>query len=139
MIFALGGIYGRRFRHLSPMQTAAGQMIASTIFLVPIAAVVDQPWALPSPSIGAWAALVAMGVFSTALGFVVFFKLLGSAGAANTSLVGFLIPITALLLGGLILGERITADAVAGMLLIALGLAWSDGRLFRWLKRARAS
>jgi drug/metabolite transporter (DMT)-like permease len=89
---------------------------------------VDQPWthALPSPR--AIVVLVGLGAFSTALAYILYFRLLARAGATNTSLVTFLIPVSAILLGVLALGERLEPHQLAGMMAIALGLVAIDGR-----------
>jgi drug/metabolite transporter (DMT)-like permease len=72
---------------------------------------------------------------STAFAYILYFRILASAGATNVLLVTFLVPVTALLLGTLILGERITLMALAGMALIFAGLAVIDGRLLRLVRR----
>jgi drug/metabolite transporter (DMT)-like permease len=129
--YALAGIYGRRFKRLgvSPLVTAAGQVTASSMLLVPLALVVDLPWRLAPPGPETWAALAGLASLSTALAYVVFFRILASAGATNILLVTFLIPVSAILLGSAFLGERLDAGHLAGMALIGLGLALIDGRL----------
>jgi drug/metabolite transporter (DMT)-like permease len=129
--YALAGIYGRRFKRLgvSPLVTAAGQVTASSMVLVPLALVVDAPWRLAPPGPETWAALAGLASLSTALAYVLFFRILASAGATNILLVTFLIPVSAILLGTAFLGERLAAGHLAGMALIGLGLALIDGRL----------
>jgi drug/metabolite transporter (DMT)-like permease len=138
--YALSGVVGRRFAKLgiNPVQIAAGQVSASTVMMLPIALVFDRPWTLPAPSLTAWAAIVALAVFSTALAYVLFFRILATAGATNLLLVTFLIPVSALLLGTLVLGETIGLRQLGGMALIGLGLAAIDGRLIS-LARTRLS
>ena len=128
--YALAGIFGRRFRTMgiTPMATATGQVIASSIILLPLVMVVDRPWTLPAPSLGATAALIGVAAISTALAYVLYFRILATAGATNLLLVTFLIPVSAILLGTLFLGEVLQAKHFAGMALIGLGLAAIDGR-----------
>ena len=76
-----------------------------------------------------WGALLGLALFSTALGFVIYFRVLATAGATNVMLVTLLMPIVALLAGSLILGEPVTGAALAGMALIGAGLLAIDGRL----------
>jgi drug/metabolite transporter (DMT)-like permease len=95
----------------------------------------DRPWTLPEPSMTTVAAVVALALLSTALAYVIFFRILGNAGATAISLVTFLIPVSAILLGTLILGEQLAARHIAGMIAIALGLAAIDGRPLAWLYR----
>jgi drug/metabolite transporter (DMT)-like permease len=128
-ILALAGIYGRRFKGVPSLTVATGQVTASTLVLLPIALVVDQPWNLPSPSIHAWEALTGIAVLSTALAYVIYFRVLATAGATNTMLVTFLVPISAILLGVVFLKEAFTVQTLGGMLLIGVGLAAIDGRL----------
>jgi drug/metabolite transporter (DMT)-like permease len=106
--------------------------------MVPIVLLVDKPWTLQFPSINVWAAVVAMGLLSTALAYVIYFRLLSSAGATNAQLVTFLVPVSAILLGTIFLSEQLNIRQIAGMGLISLGLMAIDGRLFRRI-RARGS
>lgn len=131
--YACAGVFGRRFRRLgvTPVQTAAGQLTASTAMLLPLALLVDRPWLLSAPGPEVWWALAGLALLSTALAYVLYFAILATAGATNLLLVTFLIPVTAILLGVLVLGERLEAAQLAGMALIAAGLAAIDGRLLR--------
>ena len=133
--YALSAIFGRRMRTLGlkPIDVAAGQATAAAIILVPIALVLDRPWTLPFPSAGAAASIVAIAALSTALAYVVYFRILAGAGATNVLLVTLLVPATSVLLGALFLHERLIARQFAGFAAIALGLALIDGRLPRRL------
>jgi drug/metabolite transporter (DMT)-like permease len=126
--YAFAGVFGRRFRGRPPLVVAAGQLTGSSILILPLALVIDRPWDLPMPSGGTGAALLGLALLSTALAYVIFFRILARAGATNLLLVTFLIPVSALLLGVAFLGERVTAHQLLGMLLIGLGLAAIDGR-----------
>jgi drug/metabolite transporter (DMT)-like permease len=129
--YALAGVFGRRFRRMGvpPLASAAGQVTASSLILLPLALLVDQPWALAMPGAASWAAMLGLGLFSTALAYVLYFRILAVAGATNLLLVTFLVPVSAILLGALVLGERLEARHFAGMALIGAGLALIDGRL----------
>jgi len=131
--YAFAGVFGRRFARMgvAPMATATGQVVASTLILLPVALLVDRPWTLAPPSASACAAILGIAALSTALGYVLYFRLLASAGATNLLLVTFLIPVSAILLGSLVLGERLASQHFLGMALIAAGLAAIDGRLLR--------
>lgn len=131
--YAFAGIFGRRFRAMgvTPMTTAAGQVIASSTILIPVMLFVDRPWTLPIPSMAAIAALVALAAVSTAFAYVLFFRILSTAGATNIVLVTFLVPVSAILLGVAFLGERLRPEHLAGMALIGAGLAAIDGRIWR--------
>lgn len=135
--YALAGIYGRRFKALNirPMEVASGQMAAATIMIAPFWLIVDQPWTLPAPTWTEIAALVGLATLSTALAYVLYFRILASAGAVNILLVTFLIPISAMVLGILFLHEVLTLRALLGMMGIGLGLALIDGRLPDRLQR----
>ena len=107
--YAFAGIFGRRFRNLgcSPLVAATGQISASAVVLIPLALLVDQPWMLPLPTMEVWGAVAGLALFSTALAYVLYFRILATAGATNLLLVTFLIPISAILLGILFLGEQL--------------------------------
>lgn len=135
--YAFAGVYGRRFKAMGvpPLAAATGQLAMAALVLLPAALLVEAPWRLAMPGPAAWAAIAGLALLSSALAFVLFFRLLASAGASNTMLVTFLIPVTAILLGSLLLGERLAPQHFLGMGLIALGLVAVDGRLPRaaWL------
>lgn len=138
--YAFAGVYGRRFQSLgvAPMQAAAGQVTASAMLILPIMLLVDRPWMLPAPpTASVWAALAGLALLSTALAYVLYFRILAAAGATNLLLVTFLIPVTAILLGTAFLGERLAPRQFAGMALIGLGLAVLDGRLAAWRRAAK--
>jgi drug/metabolite transporter (DMT)-like permease len=137
--YAFAGIFGRRFHRmgLPPLLPAAGQVTASALLMVPVALIVDRPWTLAAPSFEAWAALAGLAFLATALAYVIFFRILSTAGATNLMLVTFLIPVSAILLGALVLGEVLAPKHFLGMALIAVGLAAIDGRLVRLLLAKR--
>jgi drug/metabolite transporter (DMT)-like permease len=131
--YAFAGVFGRRFRGRPPLVVAAGQLTGSSILILPLAVLIDRPWTLPMPGSGTWAALIGLALLSTALAYVIFFRILARAGATNLLLVTFLIPVSALLLGVAFLSERVTGHQLLGMLLIGLGLAVIDGRWRRMI------
>ena len=128
--YGFANALGKRFRALGihPAVGAMGQMTATAIMALPLAIVIDAPWRLAAISAEVWASMAGLAVLSTALGYVVFFRILATAGATNISLVTLLIPVSAVLLGSTILGERLSTIQLAGMALIALGLITIDGR-----------
>lgn len=136
--YAFAGIFGRRFKTMgvAPLMTATGQISSSTLMLIPVALLIDQPWTLAMPSTSTWAALLGIALLSTALAYLLFFRILSSAGATNLALVTFLIPVSAILLGSVVLGEQLEMKHFAGMAMIAAGLIAIDGRLLRRLKTA---
>jgi drug/metabolite transporter (DMT)-like permease len=134
--YAFAGVYGRRFRGEPPLRVAAGQLVASSVLLAPVVILLDRPWTLAPPSATAIAALVALAALSTALAYLIYFRILARAGATNVALVTFLIPVSAILLGTLLLGEQLEPRHLAGMAAIAVGLAAIDGRLLRLLRPA---
>ena len=135
--YAFAGVFGRRFRDMgvTPMATATGQVTASSILLLPMALIIDQPWTLPMPSLTTISALVGLATLSTALAYVIYFRLLATAGATNLLLVTFLIPISAIMLGVFVLGEDLDSKHVIGMALIGVGLIAIDGRMWKRVKR----
>lgn len=138
--YAFAGVYGRRFKvmGINPIITAAGQVTASTIVLTPVALMVDGPLDVVAMSVDTWAAIVGLAVLSTAVAYVLYFKILETAGATNVLLVTLLVPVSAILLGSLFLNESLEVVHFVGMLLIAIGLSAIDGRLWRRIKLAKA-
>jgi drug/metabolite transporter (DMT)-like permease len=130
--YACAGIFGKSFRSIPPLITATGQVTATSILMLPIALVIDQPWTLATPGLTTWGALVCLALLSTALAYGIYFRLLATVGATNLLLVTFLIPVSALLLGTLFLNERLALDDLLGMAMIGFGLTAIDGRLIHW-------
>ena len=132
LCYASSGVFARRFREMgvSPMMTAAGQATASSLILIPLTLVVDQPFSSPPPGLDSLAAATGLGILGTALAFTLFFRVLGSVGATNAALVTFLIPVWANLLGTLVLNENLEPVHVVGMLIIGVGLSLLDGRIW---------
>lgn len=133
--YAVAGLYGRRFAGTPPVMTAAGQMTGSTLILLPIALFAAPPAGLAMPGIATWVALLALAGVCTALGYLIYFRILATAGATNLLLVTLLIPVGAVLLGVFALGETLLARHLAGMALIAAGLVVIDGRALRLFGR----
>lgn len=131
--YAFAGVYGRRFQTMAinPIITAAGQVTASALVLAPVTLLVDGPLNIAEPSLAAWAAIIGLAVFSTAVAYVLYFKILASAGATNLLLVTLLVPVSAIVLGALFLNESLEVIHFVGMALIALGLSVIDGRLWQ--------
>lgn len=134
--YAFAGVYGRRFKTMciNPIVTAAGQVTASTLVLLPIALTVDGPIDISGTNLKTWAAITGLAVVSTAIAYVIYFKILELAGATNVLLVTLLVPVSAVLLGSLFLNESLEFIHFFGMLLIALGLSAIDGRLWYRVK-----
>lgn len=132
--YALAAIWGRRFRRLgvAPLGTAFGQVAASALMLAPVWLLVDRPWTMEAPELRVVGAVVGIAALSTALAYVIYFRLLASAGATNLALVTFLIPVSATFLGVLLLGERLLVPHLAGFGLVTLGLLAINGRVPRW-------
>jgi drug/metabolite transporter (DMT)-like permease len=139
LCYAVAGVWARRFKGLGipPVKVAASQLVAGALMVAPLALIVDQPWTQPFPPIEAWGAIVALALVCTAFAYILYFTLIDSAGATNALLVTLLVPPTAILLGWLFLGERLTGGQFIGLGFIALGLAAIDGRLFARFRRRK--
>ena len=99
--------------------------------MIPVVLAWSGTAGLFAASLPVWTAVFALALLSTAFAYILYFSLIGSAGATNASLVTLIVPVSAILLGFLFLGERLELFEVVGMALIALGLVTIDGRLFR--------
>ena len=131
--YAFAGVFGRRFRGMPPIKVATGQITASTVLLIPLVLIFEQPWTLPMPGLQVWGAMIGIALFCTVIAYILYFRILATAGATNLALVTFLLPISAILLGWGFLGETITLRSIFGMAMIGFGLAAIDGRPLKWL------
>jgi drug/metabolite transporter (DMT)-like permease len=140
VFYAVSPIYARRFGRAghAPIVSATGQFAAAAVMMLPLALVIDRPWTLPMPGLDVWAALIALATLSSAVAYIIYYRILKTAGAVNLLLVTFMVPVGAILLGAIFLHERLAAADFAGMGLIALGLAAIDGRVLRLLTLGRA-
>ncbi len=130
--YGFAALWGRKFlTGVAPVKSATCQLICSTLVMCVVVSFVDKPWTLPMPSSYAIGSLVALAVFGTALAYILFFKILVRAGASNVMLVTLLIPITAMILGHVFLGEAIHLKEVLGAAIIGAGLMFIDGRLLK--------
>ena len=134
--YTFAALYGRRFAGQPPLVVATGQVCASSLMMTPLTLMMDSPWTLAFPGAATLASVAGLALASTALAYVLYFRILARAGAANLSLVTLLIPVSAVTLGCLVLGETIIPGQAAGMALIFSGLATIDGRLVGVVRRA---
>jgi drug/metabolite transporter (DMT)-like permease len=125
----------RMLKDTPPLGAAAFQLMASTVMMAIVAGAVEQPWRLPVPGVATWFAVLGLAGLSTALAYIVFFQILRRSGATNVMLVTLLIPVTAILLGSLVLGEPISPREIAGAIIIASALLVIDGRVLKLPRR----
>ncbi|MDO8399952.1 MAG: DMT family transporter [Bradyrhizobium sp.] len=133
--YGLSALYARRkLSDSPPLATATFQMMASSLMMAVIAGVVERPWQLPMPGVMTWLALLGLASLSTALAYIVFFQILRRSGSTNVMLVTLLIPVTAILLGYLFLGETMNLAEITGALVIGSALLVIDGRVFGFIR-----
>jgi drug/metabolite transporter (DMT)-like permease len=136
--YAVSALWMRRLRKIPPLVSSAAQLTCSSLLLLPLACIVERFWQLPAPGIPAILAVLGLALVSTALAYIVFFRLNASAGPTNVMLVTLLIPVTATILGVAFLNESITLHQIVGAVVIASGLVLIDGRLLAWLAQRTA-
>jgi drug/metabolite transporter (DMT)-like permease len=135
--YGFSGLWGRRkLAGVPPLISATCQLICSSMVMLALAGIIEQPWLLPAPSLPTWLALIGTAALSTALAYIVFFQILVRSGASNVMLVTLLIPVTAILLGHFLLGEPLEAREIVGALVIGGALLIVDGRVQRLFRRA---
>ena len=120
--YAFASIYAKRFKSVPPLYTAAGQLTASTLLMFPVALLSHGLPELDAVSANAWMSVLALALASTAFAYTLFFRILAQAGATVVSLVTLLVPVSAVLLGVVFLGESLSFNQIAGMALIGGGL-----------------
>ena len=119
--YAGAAIFGRTFKDLDPMAPAAGSLICGAIMLIPLSLMVDRPWTL-SPSMPSLLALTGLAIFSTAIAFVIYFRLIQTLGSLSTTAQGYLRAPIGVAIGALYLGERLDVSALIGLVLILAGV-----------------
>jgi drug/metabolite transporter (DMT)-like permease len=134
--YAFAGVWARKYLDGQPAQmNALGMLTGSTVLMIPIAIMVDGVPRMDLAA-GTWAALIALAVLSTSCAYLLYFAILRRAGAANLMLVTLLIPPFAIGLGAAFLNESLKPWAYLGLAIITAGIALTDGRALRLLRRA---
>lgn len=133
--YGFAATYGKRFKGVPSPVTAAGQLTASSLIALALSLLADRPWELTAPPLDALLAILALALLSTAFAYILYFRIMAMAGATNASLVTLLVPPSAIVLGVLFLGERLSLAELAGMALIGFGLVILDGRAYRLLTK----
>ena len=136
-LYGFTSIFGRRFTKWGApaAQMAAGQLAFAGLALLPFVLFFDRPWELPTPHAPAILSMLCLTILSTAIAYLLFFRILVRAGATNVMLVTLLVPVTAVLLGVLLLGEKLELRSLGGMVLIGFGLMAIDGRVLKSLNQ----
>lgn len=133
--YAFALLIAKRLRDIPAPVIATGQLTASAIIMLPVSLIGYGPSAMTAGGGTVWAAIVGLALISTALAYLLYFRLVADAGATNASLVTLIVPVSAILLGVTILGETLDIVEFAGITVIALGLVVIDGRLASLLTR----
>jgi len=134
--YALTLNYARRFKTVDSTVTASASLTGAALVSIPIALLFSGMPVITR--IETWGALFGIGVFSTSFSFLLVYWLLPKVGATNLSLNTFITPISAILLGVLVLHERFLPVHIAGIVVIFLGLVFIDGRLVRrWMPKPK--
>lgn len=136
--YGFAALVARRWLSRSPpVATATFQLLSSTAMMAVIAGIFDRPWHLPMPGATTWLAVLGSAGLSTALAYIVFFQVLRRSGATNVTLVTLLVPVTAILLGYLVLDEPMSIREIAGAFVIGSALLVIDGRVLTLFSRTR--
>jgi drug/metabolite transporter (DMT)-like permease len=114
----------KKLAGVDPIAVVAGSMVAAALVLLPLSFLL---WPATTPSIDAWGIAAALGILCTAAAFVLYFRLIAAVGPSRAITVTYLIPVFAVVFGGLFVDERITATMIAGGLVVALGTSLSTG------------
>ena len=125
LCYGFGGNFARRYAsRIKPLAIAAGSQVGAALVLLPIAVIT---WPDTPISLTAWAAAIVMGLFSTALAYILYFRLIANTGPTNAITVTYLIPLFAMLLGALVIDEPITGSMLVGCAVILLCTALATG------------
>ena len=119
--YAGAAIFGRGFKNLDPIAPAAGSLICGAAILIPASLSMERPWML-APSTSSVLALIALAVFSTALAFVIYFRLIRTLGSVGTTAQAYLRVPVGVAFGVMLLGERPSATAWIGLACVVVGV-----------------
>jgi drug/metabolite transporter (DMT)-like permease len=131
-------VYSRlHMRGLPPLAAPTAQLGLAALFMLPLSLLIEQPFNLPAPSLAAFGSLLALAVFGTALAFVVYYHIIERASASYVSMVTYMVPLFGVVLGVLVLNEKLGWTAYAGCALILTGVMIVNGVVNKiiWLRR----
>jgi drug/metabolite transporter (DMT)-like permease len=120
--YAGGAVFSRGFRGLDPMAPAAGSLLCGAAILLPVSVVFERPWTL-APSMTSVLALLGLAIFSTAIAFVIYFRLIQTLGSVGTTAQAYLRVPIGVALGVLLLGEKLSPTAWIGLACVVIGVA----------------
>jgi len=128
--------YARRLKGVDPTTIAACSLTAAAIVSTPVALIFEG---IPHITrIETWGALLGIGLLSSSFAFLLMYRMLPRVGATNFSINTFITPISAILLGVLVLHERFETVHMVGMAVIFAGLLLLNGRVLKLRRRAAA-
>nr|WP_236774920.1 EamA family transporter [Agrobacterium tumefaciens] len=119
--YACAAIFSKNFKGLDPIMPAAGSLICGAVFLLPVSLIVDRPWTL-SPSAASLTALLCLSVFSTALAFMIYFRLMQTLGSVGTTSQAYLRVPVGVAIGMAFLGEMPTPAMWVGLVCVIAGV-----------------
>jgi drug/metabolite transporter (DMT)-like permease len=126
-------IYARRLADIAPSVVAAGMLTAAAVVLVPLCFVAEHPLSV-TPSSAALIALAVNGIAATAVGFLIYFRIVGTIGIVGTASVGYLKPVVGVLVGCLVMGEHLTWTVATGLVTTCIGVAAINYAKAGWWK-----
>ncbi|WP_330275351.1 DMT family transporter [Lentzea sp. NBC_00516] len=128
--YAIGFVYVRKYLSplgLAPLSLAASQLVAAAALQAVVTPFLD--WRTPSFTGPVTMSIVLLGLLSTGLAYVLYFRLIGDVGATTASAVNYVVPVFAVLVSVLFLGEHVTWNLIAGGLVVLVGVAYAENRL----------
>lgn len=132
-LYAANNIIARRAPSLPVLAKSASVALLSAAIAPPLA-VISMPTPFADASPASLIAVLALGLFPTALATIIFFKLVEKAGPSFTSLTSYLVPVVALSIGIVMMGEQAAPEMLGGLALILCGIALSE---LSWRRRSR--
>ncbi len=138
--YGFAALYARRnLAQSPPLATATCQLIVSALMMTIVASMAERPWRRPMPGATTWLAIAGLAALSTALAYIIFFQILRRSGSTNVMLVTLLVPVTAIVLGSVVLKETILPREIVGAIVIASALLIMDGRVFAVMRGSASS
>ncbi len=118
---------------IPPVTSATCQLLSSTVMMAILVLMFSDPGQYRSVSVGTWAALIGLAILSTSIAYLIFFRIIAAAGASVVLLVTMIIPVPAVIMGAVFLGERLSLREILGAFMICAGLMVIDGKFLRWI------
>lgn len=126
--YAIGFVYSKKhIIGIKPLVASTSQLFLATLFLLPLSLIFENPSSIISAPNKAILSILGLSILGTAFAFIIFYKIIEVTSATYLSMVNYIVPIFGVILGIVVLGERLSWNSALGCLVILIGVMIANG------------